>query len=776
MKQKNLTKRLLILAIFSIFVMLTPMTFGATNLSACGSINTPDYHTLTNNVSSNNNCFYVNTGDVTIDCGGYTIDGNNSGSFYGIIVSNNVDINITVKNCIIKGFGGAGLLSQNTSGVFLYNNTFLDNGFSYSTAQHINLGASTQDFQKSNLRIIGNTIDNDGNNGNCIGIQDWRDIVISDNQFINITNGVNQQCIGISNWNASGSYGNITIENNNFTDVMFNASAILIGNSAYPYHWDNVVVRGNRQVNTVNLSVFTKGASFFAMAFWSSDSFSNVLIENNYMENVLGGIETTTCNNCTIRNNIVNQTPKTTDGSYDGWDISLRGANNSQVYNNTIIDSRYCMRSRQSSNSVFYDNICERGEYGFDLRDSTNITFRNNDFSNDLDRTQPVGAYGVGFGLRLRGTSPDAKIYNNTLNNNNLSLLFRSGGTFVNTKIKDNNITNSYIAVDFTDATITNLEMTHNNIYNNTITFKSEVSRVVSGNYYGSGYVYSNGTCYYQPFTEGNVTDYNSYCCISGWVSGCSQLLPQSTPTVVIVSPPNNTKSSSNPTINYITTDADNSTLSCSLYMDGSVNLTNTSVSNNTLSGFHPYLTNGYHVYYINCSDGTNIGISATQNFYLDSTEPLITLPDVDGNIYTSITEQPLPFYVKDAGNDTLNCSMYVDLDSHPFDQSPVDSVLNINNTATWQPITLVVNATSIYSPPSTLVYFGVQCTDGVSVVNSTVLSVTFKELFTYESNDLPSAFIDLVVKIILTVGSLIAVLIMVLLVLFLSKNIKKKD
>ena len=53
------------------------------------------------NVTSTGTCFNVTAANVTINCNGFTITGNNASSYYGITTN---AFNTTIKNCNIQNF------------------------------------------------------------------------------------------------------------------------------------------------------------------------------------------------------------------------------------------------------------------------------------------------------------------------------------------------------------------------------------------------------------------------------------------------------------------------------------------------------------------------------------------------------------------------------------------------------------------------------------------------------------------------------------------------
>lgn len=83
-----------------------PAWSGCTPISATPyAISTPGAYCLVKNVSSSNDGITVNTDDVTLDCGGHTIDGSSQGperTSRGIMGS--ARSRVLVRNCTVKGF------------------------------------------------------------------------------------------------------------------------------------------------------------------------------------------------------------------------------------------------------------------------------------------------------------------------------------------------------------------------------------------------------------------------------------------------------------------------------------------------------------------------------------------------------------------------------------------------------------------------------------------------------------------------------------------------
>gem|GEM_PF-2924356 len=93
----------------------------------CGIITSSGTYTISNDVyapAGNTFCYYISANDVTFDCQGYTIFGNNVQ--YGFFIADSS--NVEVKNCRIVDFQ-ASILSDESRDIRIYNN-FLNASFS----------------------------------------------------------------------------------------------------------------------------------------------------------------------------------------------------------------------------------------------------------------------------------------------------------------------------------------------------------------------------------------------------------------------------------------------------------------------------------------------------------------------------------------------------------------------------------------------------------------------------------------------------------------------
>jgi hypothetical protein len=151
---KNQKYLLLILAL-AVFVI--PFVSAATNLTGCQYINVSGEYVLINDIADDGNttCFFIEANDVSIDCQGYMIDGNDTDGSLGIYACGqyscaNAIINTTIKNCVISDWGkgvlfDGGGFSGNNKEHTLFNSTLKSNGYGLDN-NHRSLNISSNYF------------------------------------------------------------------------------------------------------------------------------------------------------------------------------------------------------------------------------------------------------------------------------------------------------------------------------------------------------------------------------------------------------------------------------------------------------------------------------------------------------------------------------------------------------------------------------------------------------------------------------------------------------
>src|SRR5208337_5019557 len=153
-------------------------------------------------------------------------------------------------------------------------------------------------------------------------------------------------------------------------------------------------------------------------------------------------------------------------------------------------------------------------------------------------------------------------------------------------------------------------------------------------------------------------------------------------PTINFVSPgPNAYLNSTNQTLTFNYTSS-SPTANCSLYINGVLNITNATVANNTATSFNvtglPIKLDNWS---ISCTDlAGNTNSSATRNFTIDTTPPVITLNNPNNSTFFNVTTVNLNFTATESISPNMTCSLILD---------GVQNITNAsvsNNTLTnWQ-------------------------------------------------------------------------------------------
>jgi len=256
------------------------------SISSCTILNAPGaVYTLTQDIinSTASNCMDITSNNITLDCQGHTIDGNDVADFGVSILRNSSEItNVTVKNCKVTDWDSAAVQSEGS------NNGISQNNF-------INLTISSNPFY--GLRVwdshsnIFENITIDGSKVSMFMIANYKSNC--DNRLINVYGAENKLVL----------YYNETINiqdyNNNFSDI------VLCGadNSTL----SNIISSGNRTkgiiitaTNNVSLSNITV-ENITSIRFYQSNNISLISSDISSSEN---GIVSTFSNDNDIMGNV----------------------------------------------------------------------------------------------------------------------------------------------------------------------------------------------------------------------------------------------------------------------------------------------------------------------------------------------------------------------------------------------------------------------------------------------------------------------------------------
>jgi len=359
--------------------------------------------TLTSNRSINGlTCFTIFAANVTLDCAGFNIIGNNTAGTKGVVLN----LNTTVRNCVIRNFS-ADLFADSDAydNITLVNNTLY---MSYSTSCSNQNGICVAIFLKSadSALVENNTmIMSDGSgygvaiyssatshvirNNNVYG-SNWvaySDQTNSGNLFTG-NNASNSQAAGFASSTSmtSGTYTNNYVFN---SGTGFSAANSVSG----------ITVSGNRFYNISGVSLSSSGAT-------------NSIFTNNYAETYSTSTTSTGTlylSSSSTNNNFTNNTFNSTaaSGTYATY---LNSAKNNRFINNTLImagttNPAIRIWAVASGNNTFLGNNITGAKWVTDLND-TNY-YNNSNSGNIYYYPNGTGAWQVSpNGTALTTTSP----------------------------------------------------------------------------------------------------------------------------------------------------------------------------------------------------------------------------------------------------------------------------------------------------------------------------------------------------------------------------------
>jgi parallel beta-helix repeat protein len=166
--------KFLVLVVFAGVLLGSAQSVSAANIDNCSILNTAgETYNLTQDIpnSPNSTCMNIQADNVTLDCGGYIIDGVDSASSYGVYI-NNYD-NITVRNCeITDWWDGVYMVSSSNGVVFNNNLTSNNDGLEMISSSYNNISYNLIDnlndgiyLNASSFNSIGHNSIKNGDNG-----------------------------------------------------------------------------------------------------------------------------------------------------------------------------------------------------------------------------------------------------------------------------------------------------------------------------------------------------------------------------------------------------------------------------------------------------------------------------------------------------------------------------------------------------------------------------------------------------------------------------------
>lgn len=358
------------------------------NITDCMNLTTPNYlYELNKSISGNQSygsCVDIQADNVTVDCMGYTITGDNLTNIYGIYTYG-YD-NITIKGCNITGYDD-GIHLERTIKSTIVNNTLYNNsiGTLHGNGAYI-LG--------SNITITNNTCYANA----YMGIRFLSNLgsFLNNNSFVTFNNLSYNAVFGIEfNGNESLISFNMAHGNGDSGIGIFGDNNTISNNVASDCHDAIFQTTGggnnnlfkNNTLYSSNHGFYTSGNNTTYINNTVYDNFqgflifdNNANITSNIIKNNTHGIYSRYASGYGVNNTIYNNTffNNTQDGIYIGT-----GADYHEVYNNTIFNTTQNAIQSLSSSNTFYENIIYNNSNGFLFVGSSNNILYDNTVENN---------------------------------------------------------------------------------------------------------------------------------------------------------------------------------------------------------------------------------------------------------------------------------------------------------------------------------------------------------------------------------------------------------
>lgn len=228
---------------------------------------------------------------------------------------------------------------------------------------------------------------------------------------------------------------------------------------------------------------------------------------------------------------------------------------------------------------------------------------------------------GADSGFPYNGSIDETRVWARVLSDSEVLQLYNSYYGFVNeppvvvaispandTQTGDSNLPVEFIVTDDHNATIFCTLYVADGLYyyNNFSVLNNTVSSFIP--------TWSKGSQHWEVVCADDDLDGSS---------GVYDLIFNSSLSVLVGAPANNTHSNVQDEISYEVYDTNHANDSCSLYIDGVYNATQNTL-NDTVTTFTPTWTVGVHTFLVNCTDGLDVADGGLFNFVYDTSLPFI--------------------------------------------------------------------------------------------------------------------------------------------------------
>ncbi|MEA2035931.1 MAG: NosD domain-containing protein [Nanoarchaeota archaeon] len=602
-------------------------------VGSCTIITSQGWYNLTNNItdSSSSKCIEIQANNVTLDCLGNKIDGNNIAD-YGIYVYKSTieDTNITIKDCTVSDWASAGIYLHNANNNTLSNLNVSSNpdyGIYLDYSSYNTITNSTVDSNHRGIYInygSKNTIKNISASSNSYGIYiDYS----SNNTILNTSSNNNAYGIRLSNNENNTVDSCYANDNTEYGIFLYDSSNniiktnYLVGNS-YGFYIDGTasnssLIYNNFINSTKNYAIVSSNNTWNTSKSSGTNIVDSIYFAGNYWANYSAVGFSDNCNDVdgdricdasyslslenidylplTYPDNIIpniNFTDPTTQSGNYSQNYILANVTASDTYLNATIIYLYNAAGLVSSNSSieysqgaspFFTNFTALPDGVYYLNATANDT------SNNKNSTETRT-------IRLDTTSPS---FSNNKTNATSTTPKYLDVVQINLDINDSIGLSSYVLAHNDSGTMTNTTI-----------------RTISGNYtivenITIATLKRSGILGWQVWVNDSVGNIN----VSDKYTLEIRNTPPTTPSIIYPISGNNY--SDIPYINYSSSDVDGGTITYSIYINGTLNMSTTS----NMADWNA--TDGYYNLTVSANDGTSSSSNSSEVYFtLDTTAP----------------------------------------------------------------------------------------------------------------------------------------------------------
>jgi uncharacterized delta-60 repeat protein len=456
---------------FNVDVVKSKITFSVKavpgNMTECpANLSMPGLYTLNKSLTATDTCFTAEADNITLDCRGFNITGDDVG--FGVYSSGYK--NFTIKNCKIYNFLH-GIKLENTENSTIVNNTLKENNLYGAYILSSSSNNLTNNIVSNNYQhglsfslnsdynvLVNNTVETNS--------QDGIYIISSDNNILTSNKASNNSRDGVYLNSGSGNTlasNNVSYNNNYGIGLYSSSDNNILSRNNLSGNYDGIHIESDSNNNSLIYNSIINSTRYSMYINASSNNITQNSLKGKISSGYIGIFLYSGAGNNILDKNTL----------YDyGFGIYLKSSfgNNltgNQINNSNIISGQTGIYLHQSFNNNLAENKVNESYYGIFLNLSwgNNLTgnkvydnakngiFLKESFDNTLSRNNVSGRYYVGNGILLDLSS------NNSLAKNNVKN--QQGGIYI-INSSNNSLSENEVSINTAGGLM--LESSSNNI------------------------------------------------------------------------------------------------------------------------------------------------------------------------------------------------------------------------------------------------------------------------------------------------------------------------